>query len=62
LYVHTTGAKVASADALPTFLQQQIDTHFPAFRSPPPLDDNAPMDTSWTEYRVIRETGKQWFA
>lgn len=61
MYVHTVGSKVRSFDDLPTELVSLIDTRFPAFRRPPPVGDALPMDTSWTEYRVIRETGRHWF-
>ena len=61
IYVHTTGSKLSGFEALPADLIDIIDTRFPAFRSPPPVGDDKPMDTSWTEYRVIRETGHRWF-
>lgn len=61
MYVHTTGSKIENFEALPDELIEIIDTRFPAFRSPPPVGDDLPMDTSWTEYRKIKETGELWF-
>ncbi len=61
IYVHTTGAKLAPGASLPGDLQMLIDTRFPAFNTPPAVGDNAAMDTSWTEYRRIRETGERWY-
>ena len=61
VYVHATGAKLAGADELPALLAGLIDTQFPAFREPPPPGDSSAMDTSWTEYKVIKETGRRWF-
>lgn len=61
IFVHTTGAKLPSFEDLPAELIGLIDKSFPAFRSPPAVGDDAPMDTSWTEYRVLKETGQQWF-
>lgn len=61
IYVHTIGAKISGWDAMPAGLVRLIDQRFPAFRTPPAAHDDAVMDTSWTEYRRIRETGHRWY-
>ena len=61
IYVHTTGAKLALGADLPGDLQTLIDTRFPVFNRPPPPGDSGAMDTSWSEYRRIRETGARWY-
>lgn len=61
MFIHTTGAKLGGWDMLPPRLATTIDRDFPAFRRPPPASATAPMDTSWTQYRAIRETGEYWY-
>ena len=61
IYAHVAGHKLGPDDALPDALAAIIDRQYPAFRTPPPLDDDAVMDTSWTEHRRIKETGHRWF-
>jgi hypothetical protein len=62
IYAHVTGMKLNSWDDMPTAFKAILQRDYPAFQVPPPLDDNAVMDTSWTEYRRIVETGEKWFA
>ena len=61
LYVHTTGAKLNHVKDLSPLLTQVIQKRFPAFLVPPPSGDTVPMDTSWTEYKVIKESGTRWY-
>lgn len=61
IYAHVGGHKLDADTGLPASLADIIDRQYPAFRKPPPLDDDAVMDTSWTEHRRIKETGQRWF-
>lgn len=62
IYAHVAGHKLETGTELPDALSGVIDGEYPAFRTAPPLDDDGAMDTSWTEYRRIKETGRRWFA
>lgn len=61
IYAHVTGHKLQEGGVLPDAFAHIIDREYPAFRQPPPSNDAAVMDTSWTEYRRIKETGHRWF-
>jgi hypothetical protein len=45
------GGSVKAWDSLPEALRREIETNYPAYRTPPPLDDNRPNDTSWTVFK-----------
>ncbi|MGK7924113.1 MAG: DUF1838 family protein [Spirulina sp.] len=45
------GLRLKSWDELPLEFQQEIDANFPLFRSPPPLDDERPNQTSWSAFK-----------
>jgi hypothetical protein len=55
LVFNATGAVVKGIDDLPRVLVDQIDRNFPAYRSPPPVDDARPNATTWTEFRKFVE-------
>ncbi len=61
IYAQVAGHKLSPGTDVPAALADVIDRQYPAFRKPPPLDDDAIMDTSWTEHRRIKETGHRWF-
>ncbi|MHA6196043.1 DUF1838 family protein [Pseudomonas wadenswilerensis] len=48
---NATGQRVASIAQLPGVLRQSIASQYPAYASPPPLDDQRPNVTSWTAVR-----------
>jgi hypothetical protein len=48
---NAVGSKVTSFDALPAHLRQEIDAQYPEYRTPPPLDDQRPNDTTWTVFK-----------
>lgn len=55
LVFNATGKVVPGIDALPKVLVDQIDRNFPAYRTPPPGDDQRPNATTWTEFRKFVE-------
>lgn len=51
LYFHTAGRKLDKWDDLSATMKAQIDSNFPEYRNPPPLDDQRPNETSWTYFK-----------
>lgn len=55
IYMHTAGLKLSSWDALPEGMKAEIEAHYPAYREPPPVDDERPNVTSWIYYKRVSE-------
>ena len=55
IYMHTAGLKLSSWDALPDTMKAEIEAYYPAYRAPPPLDDDRPNVTSWIYYKRVTE-------
>jgi hypothetical protein len=55
IYFNTAGRKLAKASDLPKAMQDEIAAHYPDYKSPPPLDDKRPNETSWTYFKKVRE-------
>jgi hypothetical protein len=55
LVFNATGQVVDGIGALPKVVQDQIALRFPAYREPPPADDQRPNATTWTEFRKFVE-------
>ena len=55
IYMHTSGLRLSSWDALPVSMKEEIDTHYPDYRTPPPLDDDRVNVTSWMYYQRVAE-------
>lgn len=55
LVFNATGQVVPGIAALPRVLQDAIATDYPAYRVPPPADDQRPNATTWTEFRRFIE-------
>lgn len=51
IYVHAAGRKLDNFAQLPEILRKEIETNYPAWKSPPPLDDARPNETSWTYFK-----------
>lgn len=51
IYIHAAGRKLDNFDQLPQTMRKEIDANYPAWRSPPPLDDTRPNETSWTYFK-----------
>ncbi|MFW5660912.1 MAG: DUF1838 family protein, partial [Oceanicaulis sp.] len=47
------GTKLDSYDELPDWFKDEIDRHYPEYRTPPPLDDDRENVTSWIYYRDV---------
>ena len=58
LYFHTAGRKLAQWDDLSPTMRAEIDKNYPAYRNPPPLDDQRPNETSWTYFKKIIDARK----
>lgn len=55
IYIHTAGRKLFKWDDVPEIMRKEVAEHYPAYRSPPPPDDNRPNVTSWSYYKAVRE-------
>jgi len=51
LVFHSAGLRLSHWDELPAVIRQEIETHLPQFRTPPPLDDTRPNETTWTNFK-----------
>lgn len=48
---HTAGMRLEKFEELPEVVRREIDTNYPQYREPPPLDDQRPNETSWTVFK-----------
>jgi hypothetical protein len=55
LYFHTAGTKVLDWNQISPLMQNEVATHYPTYREPPPVDDARPNVTSWLYYQRVRE-------
>ncbi len=58
LVVNGSGRRLASWDRLPEVLKTEIDARYPGFKTPPPLDDARPNETSWTVFKKFIDKKK----
>jgi hypothetical protein len=58
IYFHTAGRKTLRWEDLSQVMRDEVATHYPEYRNPPPVGDPRPNVTSWTYYRDVKE-GKQ---
>ncbi|QMW24164.1 DUF1838 family protein [Sandaracinobacteroides saxicola] len=56
LIFNATGQKVDGIKGLPAVVQKMIAERYPAYASPPPLDDARPNATTWTEYKKLLDS------
>jgi hypothetical protein len=50
---HTAGMRLDRWEQLPEVVRREIETNYPAYRQPPPLDDPRPNETSWTVFKTF---------
>jgi len=55
IYMHTAGRKVASWEAMPDTMKDEIKTHYPEYIAPPPADDPRENITSWKYYKQVKD-------
>lgn len=55
IYMHTAGRKVASWEAMPDTMKNEIRAHYPEYKGPPPADDTRKNVTSWEYYKQVKE-------
>lgn len=48
---HTAGMRLDSWEQLPEVVRREVDTRYPSYKAPPPLDDLRPNETSWTVFK-----------
>ncbi len=48
---NATGRMLAGYDELPAVMKKEIETNYPAWKAPPPVDDARPNETSWTYFK-----------
>lgn len=52
LMVHYThGMRLHDWQDLPDVIRNEIESNYPKFRTPPPVDDDRPNETSWTVFK-----------
>lgn len=52
LLVHWThGMRLHDWNDLPEVLRSEIETNYPIYREPPPVDDDRPNDTTWSVFK-----------
>ncbi|NEQ45684.1 MAG: DUF1838 domain-containing protein [Leptolyngbya sp. SIOISBB] len=59
LVFHAAGARVTNWEDLPEPLREQIATEFSLYQLPPPLDDDRPNQTTWTNFRDYLDSQPQ---
>ncbi|MCY3706001.1 MAG: DUF1838 family protein [Gammaproteobacteria bacterium] len=59
IYMHTSGLRLSSWNALPDSMKDEIAAHYPDYTEPPALDDARPNVTSWIYYRRVSEGVEQ---
>lgn len=55
IYMHTAGRKLDTWDDLTDLMKHEINTHYPDYVGPPPMDDTRRNETSWSYYKKIRD-------
>lgn len=58
LYFSTAGRKVDNWQDMPEAFRKEIETNYPLYRNPPPLDDERPNETSWTYFKKMVPVGQ----
>jgi hypothetical protein len=53
---NATGSSTFDRDAIPEPLRSVLQTRYPAYFEPPPLDDGRANETSWTVFRKAMES------
>jgi len=51
LIFNTQGSSIESPDELPPVLKSELEANYPAYFTPPPVDDKRPNETSWTVFK-----------
>lgn len=51
VYIHAAGRKLDRFDQLPAVMLKEIETSYPDYKAPPPVDDARENETSWTYFR-----------
>ena len=50
---NTAGMRVRSYDDLPEVMRNEIETNYPIYREPPPIDDDRSNGTSWVVFKRL---------
>jgi hypothetical protein len=55
---HTAGMRLDNFEQMPEVVRREIDSNYPQYREPPPLDDTRPNETSWTVFKKYIDSKK----
>jgi hypothetical protein len=55
LYFHTAGRKLLNWDEVSPLMRAEVEKNYPDYRSPPPVTDTRPNETSWTYFEKVRK-------
>jgi hypothetical protein len=55
VYTTTVGARATSLADLPEPLRSLVQTRYPQYAAPPPLDDSRPNETSWEVFKKRKQ-------
>ncbi len=58
LIFDAAGMRLATWSDLSTTLRDEIEQNYPNFQTPPPLDDQRPNQTSWSNYKAWLESSQ----
>ncbi len=58
IYFQTAGRKLDKWDDMSATMKAEIEKNHPAYRNPPPLDDQRRNETSWTYFKKIIDAQK----
>jgi hypothetical protein len=51
IIINGAGRRLTQWVQLPESLRKEIDLNYPEYKTPPPLDDDRPNETSWTVFK-----------
>jgi hypothetical protein len=55
LYFHTGGRKLLDWNDVSPLMRAEVERHYPEYRTPPPIADARPNETSWTYYLKVQK-------
>lgn len=55
IYFHTAGRKVLNWDEVSPLMRDEVARNYPEYRTPPPITDARPNETSWTYYLKVKK-------
>jgi hypothetical protein len=59
LIFNGAGRRISTFDALPEVVKREVEANYPAYKTPPPGDDQRPNETSWTYFKKRMDAKKK---